>query len=301
VAVTTNKDSVTLVVGATGQLGSEIVKLLCDAKHHVRAMVRRDADPVKRARLEALGVEIALADLKDSGSVALACQGVTTVISTATSLVSHREGDSITSVDEAGQLGLVRAASAAAASRFIFVSFLPNDLKYAFQTAKRKVEAALRESGLTFTILRPTAFMELWLSPMVGFDPRAGRARILGSGTNQVSWVSLADVARFAVAAVESERFANQTIALGGPDALSPLDVVRMFEELGAPKVELDLVPEEALQGMFAAATNPIEQTFAASMLVTARGQVVSPRLAQELLPGRLVAVRDFATHVMNR
>ena len=296
----TSKSATTLVVGATGFLGGEIVKLLCDAKHSVRAVVREGADPAKRGRIQALPVESVVADLKDPASLARACQGVTTVISTATALVSHRDGDSITSVDETGQLALVDAAKAAGVRRFIYVSFLPNDVEYAFQTAKRKVEAALQESGLVFTILRPTAFMELWLSPMVGFDARGGRARILGQGTNPVSWVSLGDVARFAVAAVEREEFANQTIALGGPDALSPLDVVRIFEELGAPKVELEFVPEPALQGMLAAATNPFEQTFAASMLVTARGQVVSPRVAQELLPGRLVAVRDFAARVMN-
>src|SRR6185503_19386637 len=115
--------------------------------------------------------------------------------------------------DEAGQLALLRAAKAAGVRNFIYVSFLPNELEYAFQTAKRKVEAALQESGLVFTILRPTAFMELWLSPVFGFDPRNGRARILGQGTDAVSWVSASDVARFAVAAVEGAQFANQTVA----------------------------------------------------------------------------------------
>jgi uncharacterized protein YbjT (DUF2867 family) len=296
-----NANSLTLVVGATGQLGGGITGLLCQAKRPVRAMIREGADAAKKAAIQALPIESVVADLKDADSLRRACEGVSTIVSTATAIVSHRDGDSISSVDELGQLALVSAAKAAGASRFVFISFLPNGLDYAFQTAKRKVEVAVQESGMSFTILRPTAFMELWLSPIVGFDPRAGRARILGDGTNPVSWISAFDVARFAVAASEGGKFSNQIVALGGPDALSPLEVVRIFEEIGAPKVELEFVPEAALQGMFSGASNPFEQAFAAGMLATARGQVVTPRESQDLLPGRLVAVRDFATRLMSR
>jgi uncharacterized protein YbjT (DUF2867 family) len=296
-----NGNSPTLVVGATGQLGGGIARLLCEAKRPVRAVVREGADPAKKAALRALPIEAVAADLKDAASLARACQGATTVISTATAIVSHREGDTLSSVDELGQLALVDAAKAAGVEHFVFISFLPNELDYAFQTAKRKVEVAVQESGMSFTILRPTAFMELWLSPMVGFDPCAGRARILGDGTKPVSWISALDVARFAVAASEGGKFSKQIVALGGPDALSPLEVVRIFEELGAPKVELEFVPEVALQGMLAGASNPFEQALSASMLATARGQVVAPQESQDLLPGRLVAVRDFATRLMSR
>jgi hypothetical protein len=50
---------------------------------------------------------------------------------------------------------------------------------------------------------------------------------------------------------------------------------------------------------MLAGAKNPVEQAFAAGMLTTARGQVVNPQAAQELLPGRMVSVRDYASRIL--
>ena len=78
---------------------------------------------------------------------------------------------------------------------------------------------------MSFTILQPTAFMEIWLSPIVGFDPAGGHVRILGDGQRQVSWVSIQDVARFAVAATEGGAFSNLVLPLGGPDPLTQLQV----------------------------------------------------------------------------
>lgn len=298
-----------LVVGATGSLGVEIVRMLCEAGKAVRAVVRgSSATPTsgepradRVARIRALGVETVDADLKQPSTLDVACRGIKTIVSTANALVSREKGDYIATVDEQGQLALIDRALAAGVEHFVFISLLPSEIESAFQTAKRRVEARLQESGLSFTILRATAFMEAWLSPLLGFDPVNGRARILGTGTNPVSWVSAHDVARFAAAATEGQRFAKKTIPLGGPDALTPLQVVKIFEELGAPKIALEFVPEPALQGMLRGASNPIEQAFAAAMLVTAHGQVVSPQAAQDLLPGRLVSVRDFAGRMLRR
>jgi uncharacterized protein YbjT (DUF2867 family) len=108
---------------------------------------------------------------------------------------------------------------------FIFLLMLSRE--FFLQNAKRKVENALKESGMTYTILQPTFFMEVWLSPHLGFDHPNGKATIYGSGNNKISWISLRDVAAFAVASLDNEAAKNAEIELGGPDALSPLDVVK--------------------------------------------------------------------------
>jgi NADH dehydrogenase len=277
----------------------EIVRLLCDAQKQVRAVVRDGSDPGKRAAIGKLPVEVVAADLKDPPSLARACEGVSAVVSTATAIMSRREGDNLRDVDELGQIALVRAAKKAGVKHFVYISFLPTEADSDFQRAKRSVEAELQQSGLSFTILRPTAFMEIWLSPALGFDPSHGRARIVGDGSGAMSWVSLHDVARFAVAASEGGPFAGKTIPLGGPDALSLMQVVGIFEGLGAGKVGVEHVPEAALQGMLAGAKNPVEQAMFAGMLTTARGQVVNPQAAQDLLPGRMVSVRDYASRIL--
>jgi uncharacterized protein YbjT (DUF2867 family) len=295
------RSEMTLVVGATGLLGMQIVRLLRDAGRPVRAVVRATADGAKRLGLEKLGAELVVADLKDKASLQKACAGVASVVSTASATLSRQQGDAIETVDGDGQMALVDAAEEERVERFVFVSFAPLSPDFALQRAKRAVEARLRSSGMSFTILQPVDFSDVWLSPALGFDPVHGRARILGTGGSPVSWIASHDVARFAAAATHSDRLARKVVPLGGPEALTPLQVVRVFEELGAPKIALEHVPESALEEALAKATNAIEEAFAALMLSTARGQIVEPTPAQELLPGTFGTVRQYAEALLKR
>ena len=295
----THAQELVLVVGATGALGSEIVRQLCGSGKSVRAVVRKTTDENKRDKLAAFPIEIVHADLTEPETLDDACRGVTIVVSTATAIMSRLESDTIQSVDETGQIALVRAAKRAGVRHFVYISFVPSSLHYAFQTAKRNVEQQVQESGMTYTILQPTAFMEIWLSPALGFNPKQGKVNILGDGSQPVSWVSMHDVARFAVAATNEKHFTNQTIPLGGPEALAPLRVVKIFEEIGAPNINVSHIPERELEDMFNHAASPVQEALAASMLNTARGQVVDPLPVQELLPGRLRTVRDFAAQML--
>jgi len=291
-----NPSHLTLVAGATGLLGGEIVRQLRGRDAAVRALVRT---PATDATMQAQGVEVAQGDLKDPASLARACAGVKCVVSTCTAIRSRREGDSLASVDDEGHRNLIDAARRAGATHFVFVSFPPNGLDYPLQRAKRAVESHLRASSLTWTILHPVNFMEVWLSPALGFDPLAGRARVFGDGTRPVSWVSFRDVARFAVAATFDEHLAGRTLPLGGPDALAPSRVIQIFEELGAPKVNVDYVPEAALEEQLRSATDPLAQSYAASMLSTARGQLVEMTATLQLVQGSLRTVRSYATELL--
>ena len=114
-----------LVAGATGLLGSDICSRLRAEGQAVRAMARTGSAPDKVAALRSMGGATAIADLKDPASLARACEGVETVVSTASSTISRQEGDSMETVDRMGQLNLVEAAKHAGVSRFIYVSVPP--------------------------------------------------------------------------------------------------------------------------------------------------------------------------------
>ena len=284
-----------LVVGATGLLGGEICRLLTQRGNRVRALVRGTSSADRVARLKSVGAEQVRGDLKDRRSLDAACRGVSAVISTASSTVSRQEGDSIESVDRLGQLGLIDAAAAAGVTRFILVSFPSVDVDFPLQSAKRAVEERLRRSGMTFTILRPTFFAEVWLSPALGFDAPNATAQIYGGGQNQISWISFQDVAQFAVAALDNAQARNAVIGLGGPEALSPLDVVRLAEQVTRKRFAVQHVPEEALRAQYAAATDPLQQSFAALMLYYARGDVIDMKATLRAFPGQhLRSVRAY-------
>ena len=192
-------------------------------------------------------------------------------------------------------------ADAAGVRHFVFISVPPVTPDHPIQRAKRAVEERLRHSTMSWTVLRALNFIEVWLSPGFGFDPAHGKARVLGDGEQPVSWVSLHDVARFAVAAASCERFSLQTVLLGGPDALSYHQVIEIFQELGSPSVTVEHVSEAALAAQLASASTPLEETYAAIMLSTARGLVADPGPALELLPGRLSTVREYAQQLLEQ
>ncbi|HEY3311752.1 MAG TPA: SDR family oxidoreductase [Anaerolineales bacterium] len=261
-----------LVVGSTGFLGSEICRRLAGSGKAVRGLVRTTSAPEKVARLKSMGVETVLGDLRDPASLAAACRGVETVISTATTTISMQPGDSIPVTDQQGQLDLVSAAKAAGVRQFIFVSIPVNIGACPLTTAKRTVEKALQASGMTYTILQPGIFMEVWLSPALGFDFPNAKATIYGDGHARNSYISLGDVAQCAVASLDNPAARDSIFELALPQACSPLEVVRMFEIASGRPFELQFVPEAALEAQRNAATDPLQISFATMMLDMARG-----------------------------
>ena len=285
----------TLVIGATGLVGHDVCKRLRESGTAVRALIRTTADAQKRAELERLGVELAEGDLKDPASLARACAGVQAVISTASSTLTRQSGDSIETVDRRGQLALVDAARAAGVEHFVFVSFRDQPaIRYPLTEAKREVEAALQQSGMAYTIIQASYFMEVWLTPALGFDAANGKVRIYGDGDQPISWISYKDVAHAAAAAVSEPAARNRIVELGGPQALSPREVVRMFEAAGAGEIATENVPAAALSAQMNAATDPLEKTFAGLMLQYTGGDAIDPAASSRLFPFRMTSVRDF-------
>jgi uncharacterized protein YbjT (DUF2867 family) len=284
-----------LVVGSTGLLGGEICRVLASEGRPLRALVRSTSDRAKVERLQSLGAETLLGDLKDHPSLVAACRDVSAVISTVSATLSRQEGDSIESVDRDGQLALIDAAKAMGVDQFVLISFPNMSLDFPLQTAKREVEQHLRESGMTYTILQPSFFMEVWLSPALGFDAANATAQIYGSGENKVSWISYQDVARFAVAALDNPTAKNAVLELGGPEALSPLEVVKVFEDLRGNVFKIQHVSEEQLRAQKEGATDSLQESFAGLMLSCAQGNVIDMREVLQRFPMRLGLVREYA------
>lgn len=261
-----------LVFGATGQLGLSVCQQLARQGRQVRAAVRPSSSPEQVEALRALGAGFVQADLKDPASLRAACQGMEAVISTATTTLRDQTADSIAEVDHRGGLNLVEAARQAGVGHFVYVSF-PASLDDArpspLSQAKRAVEGELRRGGPPFTLLHPGVFMEVWLSPALGFDFPHARARVLGSGEAQVGWISLHDVARAAVACLDRPDLRGVALPLV-TEHRSLREVVALFEEVSGRTFETEHVPVEALEAQRNAATSPLEQSFAALMLTLA-------------------------------
>jgi uncharacterized protein YbjT (DUF2867 family) len=283
-----------LVAGATGELGRAICRQLTQKGGTVFGMVRSSSAPEAVAELEAIGVRPVQADLDDPESLREACSGCDAVVSGMTAM--GRPGDSIEKVDRDGQLALVEAAAEEGVERFVYMSYSGAIGKDDPLTlAKRAVERTLKHSGMSWTVLRPSYFMETWLSPALGFDVAGGRVRIFGAGSAPISWVARDDVAAFAAAAVDSEEARNATLEIGGPEAIAPLDVVKLFEELAGRRLEVELVSEADLLAAQKAARAPQERSMTALMLAYARGNAVPMEDIAERFGLELTSLRDWA------
>jgi uncharacterized protein YbjT (DUF2867 family) len=284
-----------LVVGATGFLGSEICKRLRANGETVRAFVRPGAK--REQELVDLGVEIAHGDLKDPPSVEAACQGARSIISTATCIMSRRSGDSLETVDRDGLLNLIDTAKRAGVKYFQFMSGTPNFRPSSpFGRYKREVEHAARNSGMAWNVLQPGAFMETAFSPMAGWNLKEGRIRIAGPGTTLASFISLYDVAEFSVAVDRDLSLHDRDLPLGGPEALSTVDAIKVFEQaLGRP-LKVSHVPIVALKTMkvLVQPFNPYLSSIL-DLMTWNKDDVIDMTETAKLIPNKLTSIEDHA------
>ena len=239
-----------LVVGATGHLGGLITHALLDRGIPVRTMVRPGSSVDPRI---AADTEVVTADLKDPASVRDACAGVSAVVTTATA--TDRQGDdTIESVDHRGAVNLVEAAEAQGVQRFVFISAMGADANHPMPLlrAKGSVEHRLRDSQLAWTIIQPNMFLDKLPVGVIGGPALAGLpVTLVEDGTRQHSMVATRDVAAYAVAALDHDEAVGQTLVVGGPQALSMGDIVKVFEgELGRPVPVHTVPPGHEVPGM---------------------------------------------------
>jgi uncharacterized protein YbjT (DUF2867 family) len=292
-----------LVVGATGILGSEICRRLVAQGKPVRGLVRSTADQSKLNTLTQLGVALVYGDLKERASLDAACQDVEAIITTASTTFSRQPDDSIEATDHAGALNLVAAAQAAGVRHFIYTSYVgsldtgPDPCPLTI--AKRTVERAVQASGMIYTILRPSCFMEIWLGPALGFDAVNASATIYGAGRSKLSWISLGDVAEFAVQSLDNPTAYNTVLELGGPEPLSQLEIVKLFEEMSGTPFTLTHVPVEALQAQKAGATDSLQHSLATLMLSLVEDHAVDMDETLKAFPVSLSSVKDYASRTL--
>ncbi|MGH9311355.1 MAG: SDR family oxidoreductase [Vicinamibacterales bacterium] len=235
-----------LVVGATGQLGRAIVRHLVAAGATVRAAAR------DRTALAALGpgVEIAPVDFLDLARLTEACRDVDQIVATA----NNNMGKGATSpmrVDLAGYQNLCAAARNMRIRRLIYTSYrgVSQDSPVDIFRLKWYIEDAIRRSGVPCVMLRPTAFMDVWIDDILGKGIREkGVATIFGDGHSVANYIAVEDVAAFAVKILSRPEVVNEAVDAGGPSNVSQNDLVALVERRLNVRAKRRHVPVPALR-----------------------------------------------------
>lgn len=266
-----------LVVGATGQLGTAIVRRLVTANQPVRAFVRRGS---KYEHLKGPGVEIAFGDLRDAASVDAACQGVDVVMATATVILPQGRPYSFKSVDGDGYQSLINASKKHNVKQFVLVSVpvTPQDEKVPAFKYRRITEEYLKKSGLNYTIFQASLFMDCWFAFIGSTLPGRGAeaatikrpfwflkmfmgmvgnliegmnmALVAGRANTCHAFVTTDNVADFMVKSIDHPKARNAVIQLGGPEILTWEQVVTTYGSVLGRRIK----PLYAPNGVFRAA-----------------------------------------------
>ncbi|GGK76398.1 SDR family oxidoreductase [Streptomyces flaveus] len=272
-----------LVTGATGTIGSEVVRQLAERGEKVRALTR-DLSKMKAPN----GVEVTRGDYLDPASVDAALSGATAVF-----LVGVLGPD-----DADRDRALVAQAKAAGVRRIVKLSAIGTGDPAIGRVGSWHLpgEQAVRESELEWTVLRPSSFASntlSWAEPI-----RAGKPvpNMTGDGLQGV--IDPRDVSEVAVEALLSARHSGHTYTLTGPETISVPDQATILGEvLGRPVDTVDLTPDESCAqltewGMDAAY---VEGVMAGSAYVRMGGNAVVTEGVRQVLGRQPRTYREWA------
>jgi uncharacterized protein YbjT (DUF2867 family) len=221
-----------LVAGASGSLGSEVVKHLMQKNIPVCALVSSQ-ESARRAGSFALNMVVA--DARNSDELQQAFEGIDVVFSAVGQSVSlFKEGGSFESIDYEINKNLIEGAANAGISRFVYVSIKGADEATGFTLAEvhKRVEDLLIQKNLNYTIIRPVGFFS-------GFNDllimgKQGIIPVPGTGDNKTNPIHQEDLAQV----VADNLFEGpRLLSVGGPEVYTRSEIARMVSNKTKGKI----------------------------------------------------------------
>jgi uncharacterized protein YbjT (DUF2867 family) len=207
-----------LVTGATGKLGQRVVSRLLQKEVKVRVLTRRGEDALK---LWGDRVDISEGNFSDPASLKEASRGIDTVF-----LLSPI-GETLAT----DQNAVIDAALSAGVSRIVKISgsdwTIANAARSISGAAHAEVEKHLTGSGIAHTVLRPNAWMQVALEPVVA-ALRKGEDVPARFGDAAVSFIDADDIADVAAHALTASAPVSGALVLTGSEALTALEIARI-------------------------------------------------------------------------
>ncbi|MDD4968928.1 MAG: SDR family oxidoreductase [Paludibacter sp.] len=292
-----------LVIGGTGYLGGKVIKELLARKVKVSALVRPDTDP---KALEVLGVHIISGDITHPITILPALNGIDAVVSTAIGYSKRKKGDSLQSVDDAGNRNLVDALSQSTVKRFVFTSILTADkaMSVPHFWQKKLIEDYMDQKGLKYVALRPGAFLDQ--NPardQFAASLRKGKLKVPGSSSVKWTYILTTDLARYLAIAAIDETIPLGKIDIGMEEPMNAEMLAEYAHEYTGKPVKLSVIPWSLLNflfsvlGPFVPFTADMKKMFEYFMT----GQYVADTTNQQKYFGEVPTVKDSAFRYFNQ
>ena len=225
-----------LITGATGSVGSEVVKALVARQVPFRAMVRHPDEKPAQVLAALPGAEIVVGDFNDAASLARALAGIERafLLTNSTAQAEAQQRRFVAQAQQAGVRHLVKQSQWAAAA----------DSPVRFLRYHAAVEQAIQATGLAYTFLRPNLFMQGLLAFKDAIQQRGQMFAPIGEA--RISAVDVRDIAAAAAAALTEPGHENKTYDLTGPAALTHAEMAAgLAAALGHPVAFVDVAPAD--------------------------------------------------------
>ncbi|WP_028810474.1 NAD(P)H-binding protein [Streptomyces flavidovirens] len=246
------------LTGATGMVGSQVARLLAP-RHDLRCVTR---SPERTARLRTPGLMVE-ADLGDQAALTRALAGAESVLAVTF--------DPLNPVHDERLLAAARQAGVRHVVKLSALAVTDPEAQDVITQWQRECEERVRASGMSWTLLRPRAFMSNSLA-WAGTVRQEGVVRTLHGGSVN-SCVDPADVARAAARALTDPECAGRTYELTGPAPLSARrQVEQLAEVLGRRLRHEELTEAQALEAWSSRFPVPLAQALLDSARRQARG-----------------------------
>jgi NADH dehydrogenase len=232
-----------LITGASGYVGSHIVKKLVAAGKPVRAMVHDPDRAQAEGRLQGLEIERVRGDVTKPETLAAALEGATAVVHTV-AIAIEKGGRTYEDINYGGTANMVEAAKNAGVGRFVNMSQLgaDPDLPYRFLASKGMAQHHVASSGLDWTALRPSV---IWgpedefantFAKLVPLSPVI--YPIVGDENAKFESIWVDDLATVVVKILEDDATIGHEFELGGPEILTLEEIERRtLEAVGARRL----------------------------------------------------------------
>ena len=229
------------ISGASGQLGQLVTQELSE-KVNPKDVTLGSRQTGKLAGFAAKGYKTAPFDFDDAAGMEKALKGHATLL-----LIS---GDGPTEARIAQQLAAIAAAKAASVKRIVYTSFTNPTSKshFTFAKAHEATEAALKASGLSYTLLRHNQYAEN-IAGAVDYARQAGTLALPGAA-GKVAFITRADIAKAAAAALVEKASSNKTYEITGPKAYDLGEIAALLAAKWNKPVTAAELPQEAFAGM---------------------------------------------------